>query len=133
MKALGNQLIVELYGCDKLLLNNTGHVEETMLKAAEAAKVTVVDHRFHKFSPHGVSGAVIVAESHMAVHTWPEFGYCAVDIFTCGPLTDNSAALLTIKKGFKAEYSSVSELKRGILDIAEEKIKHKPDMIVDHD
>jgi S-adenosylmethionine decarboxylase len=126
MKELGKQLIIELYGCDRELINNTDYIEKTLLAAAEAAKATVLEHNFHKFSPHGVSGAIIIAESHMTIHTWPEYGYCAVDIFTCGDLTDNPAAMNLIKKELKAEYCSATELKRGLLDLPDEQVKHKP-------
>lgn len=127
MKELGKQLVVELYGCDNDTINDIDAVERIMLEGAEKAQATVVDHKFHKFSPHGVSGAIIIAESHMAIHTWPEYGYCAVDIFTCGDLTDNPAALEHIKKEFNADYYSVIEMKRGILNLPDEQIKHKPE------
>lgn len=126
MKSLGCQLIAELYGCDEEIINQPEAVKTIFLKAAKAAKATVIDYKFHHFSPHGVSGAVIIAESHLSVHTWPEYGYCAVDIFTCGNLTDNPAALNVIKDGVKASWLSVSEMKRGILNLPDDKIKHKP-------
>jgi S-adenosylmethionine decarboxylase len=127
MKSLGNHLIVELYDCDKTLINNVDFVENTLVEASIKAKATIIEKKFHRFSPHGVSGAVIIAESHFAIHTWPEYGYCAVDIFTCGNLTDNPAALEHIKEAFKSGYYSATEMKRGILNIPEDQIKHKPD------
>jgi len=126
MKELGKQLIVELYGCDSTQINDLKNVENTMLEAARVAKATVIEHKFHKFAPHGISGVLIIAESHFAIHTWPEFGYCAVDIFTCGDLTDNSAALDVMKAGFKASYYSAIEMKRGLLNLPDDQIKHKP-------
>ena len=80
---------------------------------------------FHTFSPHGVSGMVIVAESHFSIHTWPEYGYCAVDIFTCGDVIDNRLALDHIKKKICAKSVSILEMKRGILDTGKD-IRHKP-------
>jgi S-adenosylmethionine decarboxylase len=127
MKQLGKHLIVELYECDADIINDLKLVENIMISAAVAAKATVVEHRFHKFAPHGISGVLIIAESHFAIHTWPEFGYCAVDIFTCGDLTDNEAALDTMKKGFKSNHYSAIEMKRGLLNLPSEQIKHKPD------
>ncbi len=117
MKALGNQLIAELYGCDAKIIDSVQKVEQIFVEAANKANATVIEHNFHNFSPHGVSGAVIIKESHFAVHTWPEYGYCAVDIFTCGDLTDNSVALAIIKSGLQAEHISVTELRRGLLDL----------------
>lgn len=127
MKELGKQLVIELYGCDNNIINDINLIERIMIDAAKKAKATVVDYRFHKFSPHGVSGAIIIAESHMAIHTWPEYGYCAVDIFTCGDLTDNPAALELMKNELKADYYSVIEMKRGILNLPDDQIKHKPE------
>ena len=126
MKALGQHLIVELYGCDIKLINDVSQVEKIMLTAAEISKATIVKPIFHKFSPHGVSGVIVIAESHFSIHTWPEYGYCALDIFTCGETIDNETALKFMKKGFGAKTISVVETKRGILDLPLEKIKHKP-------
>lgn len=127
MKELGKHLIVELYECDREIINDLRAVEKIMIEAAVSAKATVVEHRFHKFAPHGISGVLIIAESHFAIHTWPEFGYCAVDIFTCGNLTDNSAALETLKKGFISNHYSAIEMKRGLLNLPDEQIRHKPE------
>jgi S-adenosylmethionine decarboxylase len=127
MKSLGNQLIIELYNCDCEKINDVDFVEKTLVEASIKAKATIIDKKFHKFSPHGVSGAVIIAESHFAIHTWPEYGYCAVDIFTCGDLTNNPAALEHIKEEFNASYYSATEMKRGILNIPEDQLRHKPE------
>jgi S-adenosylmethionine decarboxylase len=127
VKSLGKHLIVECHGCDRELINDTERIEAVMLEAARKAGATLVDHRFHRFSPHGVSGMVIVAESHFAIHTWPEYGYCAIDFFTCGDLTDNHAALAVITQGLRSSHHSAMEMRRGILDLPEDQIKHKPD------
>lgn len=127
MKELGNHLIVELYDCDHDIINDLKQVEKIMIDAAVEAKATVVEHRFHKFAPHGISGVLIIAESHFAIHTWPEYGYCAVDIFTCGNLTDNPAALVAMKRGFKAGYYSAVEMKRGLLNLPDDQIRYKPE------
>ena len=84
MKSLGRHILVEFYGCNRKKLNDLKYVNDAMTGAAVFAKATVVDDVFHKFSPHGVSGVVVIAESHLAIHTWPEYGYAAVDLFTCG-------------------------------------------------
>ncbi len=97
-----------------------------MMDAAIAAKATIIEHKFHKFAPHGISGVLIIAESHFTIHTWPEFGYCAVDIFTCGDLTENPIALEIMKKGFGCKFYSAIEMKRGLLNLPAEQIKHKP-------
>lgn len=110
---LGNQLIVELFDCDQESLKDVSTVEAVLLKAANAAKATVINHCFHQFSPHGVSGVVVIAESHIAVHTWPEHRYCAIDIFTCGDLIDNDSALTVLKEGLRCESIKVFKVKRG--------------------
>lgn len=84
MNALGSHFLLDLQGVDKPLLDNMELLEETMIKAVKKGGATVVDSRFSKFEPQGVSGVVIIAESHVTCHTWPEIGYAAVDVFTCG-------------------------------------------------
>lgn len=84
MEFLGRHILVEYYNCDENILKDHKLVEEYMIQAAKEAKATVVESCFHHFNPWGVSGAVIIAESHLTIHTWPEFGYAAVDLFTCG-------------------------------------------------
>ena len=81
---------------------------------------------FHKFSPHGVSGIVVIAESHFSVHTWPEYGYCAVDIFTCGEDIKTDPPLDYLRRNLKADHYSVMEIKRGLLSLPQDEIKHKP-------
>ncbi|CAF0697515.1 adenosylmethionine decarboxylase [Candidatus Methylacidithermus pantelleriae] len=83
MDALGIHLIIELKGCNPRLLDDLPYVEETLLEAAKLANTRVIGKFFHKFSPVGVTGIVAIAESHLCIHTWPEYGYAAVDMFTC--------------------------------------------------
>lgn len=112
-QVLGKQLIVELFNCDQEFLKDVSTVESVLLDAARAANATVVDHCFHQFSPHGVSGVVVISESHIAVHTWPEHQYCAIDIFTCGDLIDNNRALAVLKKGLRCRQIKVFKVDRG--------------------
>lgn len=116
MKELARHLIAEFYGCDPEILNDVRMIETVLLEAAEAARTTVVGHDFHEFSPQGVSGIVLVAESHISIHTWPEYGYAAVDIFTSGETTDNHAAVESIRKGLEADTVVPVEMKRGFPD-----------------
>ncbi len=127
MKALAKHFIAELYDCDREILNDVSAVEQALLKGAEAAKATIVGHSFHHFSPHGVSGVVIIAESHISIHTWPEYGYAAVDIFTCGDLTDNDTAISIIRNALCAGRVMAMEMKRGFPDLPDELIRHKPE------
>ena len=111
---LGQQLIVELYDCDPNYINNIEYVQSSILEAAREAHATIITHKFHQFSPMGISGIVVIAESHIAIHTWPEYGYCAIDIFTCGNI-DNDRALTVLRKNFKSKRESIVNCKRGII------------------
>src|SRR5579862_2462493 len=84
MKTVSVHLLCELTGCDRARLNSVECVKQSMHEAALAAKTTILNGYFHQFSPSGVSGVLCLAESHISVHTWPEAGYAAVDIYTCG-------------------------------------------------
>lgn len=114
MEGLGSHLIAELFDCDFRSISGASLVEKIMLKAAELSRTTLVKHFFHEFSPYGVSGVLIIAESHFTVHTWPEFGYAAVDIFTCGDI-DYQPAIDYIKEQFGAKECSVFQFTRGII------------------
>jgi len=92
MRSLGQQIIAEFYDCNRASLNDVDFIRAAMLYAAEKAGAMIVTETFHHFSPHGVSGAVIIAESHLSIHTWPEYGYAAVDLFTCGDTVSSETA-----------------------------------------
>ncbi len=122
---LGRHLLAEFYECNPNILNNCELIEEQMQQAALACGATIVQSNFHTFSPYGVSGVVIIAESHLAIHTWPEFGYAAVDLFTCGETCDPKVAYEFLKNAFRAGSAHYSELKRGELD-KQNHVKHTP-------
>jgi spermidine synthase len=115
MKALGQHLVLELYGCRAAALSSVPYVQDAMIKAARAAGATIIDSIFHHFKPHGVSGVVVIAESHFAIHTWPEHRYASVDLYTCGPGTRPWEAFKAVKKFFKASHFSVMKIERGLL------------------
>ena len=83
-EALGTHLLLDLNECDSGLLDELDVIEAAMVDAAREAGANILGRSFHKFTPRGVTGIVAIAESHLAIHTWPEHGYAAVDIFTCG-------------------------------------------------
>ena len=115
MRALGRHILVEFYGCCPSALNDVDHVEESMVKAAEAAGATIINTTFHHFSPYGVSGVVVIQESHMSIHTWPEYGFAAVDLFTCGDQIDPQASYHTLCELLHAEKGSTLNMQRGRL------------------
>jgi S-adenosylmethionine decarboxylase len=127
MEALGKHILAEFYNCNPSLINDEAHVEELFLKTAKDSGATVINWNFHKFSPHGISGVVVISESHLTIHTWPEYGYCAVDVFTCGDKIDNRLCLTMLEKGLGAGQTSVVEMNRGILGLGVN-LKVKPEM-----
>ncbi len=126
MKSLGKQLIVELYDCDKILLDDPTRLEMVLVEAINRSGATIIKPFFHQFSPHGVSGVVVIAESHVAIHTWPEYRYCALDIFTCGTQVDTDLIFEYIRSEFNAQDVTVKEVERGVLNIPEGELRHKP-------
>lgn len=117
MSETGRHFIFELFGCDKAVLDDLTRIEGTMVDAAEAAGAMVVGKVFHKFAPQGVTGVVIIAESHISIHTWPELGYAAVDIFTCSSRTEPMKAFDVISSLLKPKTTSVVEVKRGMMEL----------------
>jgi S-adenosylmethionine decarboxylase len=124
LKALGRQLMAEFYDCDSVLLNDKDFLRKAMAEAAEKSGATVVADVFHEFNPHGISGVVVIAESHLAIHTWPEFGFAAVDLFTCGDDISPDEAMKHLQSELKASRLSIIEIKRGVLDRSD--LRHKP-------
>jgi S-adenosylmethionine decarboxylase len=131
VQSLGNHLIIELYDCQPKIINDVETVEKKLVEAAKLSGATVVQSVIHQFNPHGVSGVVVIEESHFSVHTWPEYGYCALDIFTCGDEIDYYSALQYLKDQFQARNLSVTEMKRGLLDLPV-KLLHKPNAMESH-
>ena len=117
MNALGRHILVEFYECSPELMNDVVHIENSMVAAAETAGATVINSTFHHFSPYGVSGVVVIQESHLAIHTWPEYGYAAVDLFTCGDSVDPWVSYTFLKEAFEAGHGSSMELRRGQLNL----------------
>ena len=113
MEVLGRHLLLELFSCDEKVLDDLSAIEGFMKEAARVSGATIVESVFHRFQPHGISGVVVVAESHLAIHTWPEHGYAAVDFFTCGADIDYWRAHDYLKQAFAAEDSEVKEIERG--------------------
>jgi S-adenosylmethionine decarboxylase proenzyme len=114
LKATGQHLLVEYHNCDCAVLNDRSIIEQLMKEAAVAAKAGIIDTVFHAFSPQGISGVVVIEESHLSIHTWPEYGYAAVDFFTCGECVPERAYEV-LKTGLKATRSEKMLIHRGHL------------------
>jgi S-adenosylmethionine decarboxylase proenzyme len=108
-----SQMLIELHGCKAELLNDPGALKDLLLEAVRRGHGTIVTDVFHTFNPHGVSGIIVIAESHVAIHTWPEHGYAAVDIFSCGTKLDHAAIRDWIAAGMGAANVEFRELIRG--------------------
>lgn len=115
MHALGRHVLLELYDCDAEAIKNVEKVRDEMVEAAQRARATIVTVTFHEFNPYGVSGVVVISTSHLSIHTWPEYRYAAVDIFSCGDVVQPQAAIDHLVQAFTAERISVVELQRGML------------------
>lgn len=125
MEALGRHFLVELFGCDKVAISDVAKVEDVLNEAATRSNATILKSEFHQFEPYGISGMVIIAESHLSIHTWPEYGYAAADVFTCGEELEPEKAIDYMIAHFKANNSTAVEIKRGMLKLPEGKLRHK--------
>lgn len=113
MNTSGRHLVVEYLGCDALVLDSLEHVRELMERAANAAQMTIVTSVFHRFEPQGVTGVVVLEESHLSIHTWPEIGYAAVDSYTCGG-GEPTKAHAVLEVGLKAQRFEMLDIERGL-------------------
>jgi len=111
--AVGRQVILDLHKCSTQHFDDIAWVRTTLTEAAKRAHATIIDVLFHKFSPYGISGVVVIAESHLAIHTWPEKGYAAIDIFTCGPTLTLHKAVAYLIDAFQSGNPKLSEVSRG--------------------
>ena len=111
---LGKHLIAELWVRDPELIDNPDVVRESLLAACRKGSFSVINLAVHEFAPYGVTGVVLLAESHMSIHTWPEYGYAAVDVFTCGEEIDPWKAYEFLRDSFGAQRFEAREVTRGV-------------------
>lgn len=129
VQPLGVHYLLELRGCDPTVINDLPEVRRILIEAAKQAKATVLDARFHQFSPQGVSGVVVVGESHLSIHTWPEYGYASADIYTCGH-TDPLRAAFYIVEALRARSVFCMMVGRGEHPIMDESESEPPSPFV---
>ena len=114
--ALGRQVTIEYYECGATAFLDADRVENALLKAAKDSNATIISSSFHQFKPQGVSGVVVIAESHFTIHAWPEHDYAAVDIFTCGDNINLEAAITSMTESFESKNVLISsDQNRGII------------------
>ncbi|WP_457559146.1 adenosylmethionine decarboxylase [Candidatus Harpocratesius sp.] len=113
-QALGFHYLIELYECNSKKIQDSPWLEKLMSETVKRSNSHEIGRVFHRFSPHGVSGVVLIAESHFSIHTWPEYGYVAIDLFTCSIDTDISLAYKYLVEQLEAKRHSITEIKRGL-------------------
>ncbi|PPA71606.1 adenosylmethionine decarboxylase [Jeotgalibacillus proteolyticus] len=113
METMGRHVIAELWGCDFEKLNSMELIEQVFVDAALKSGAEVREVAFHKFAPQGVSGVVIISESHLTIHSFPEHGYASIDVYTCGDLDPNIAANY-IAESLDAKTRETIEVPRGM-------------------
>jgi S-adenosylmethionine decarboxylase proenzyme len=126
MKKLGRHLIAEFADCNGQKLADVDFIEESLNEAVRKSGATIIRSIFHRYNPQGVSGVIVIAESHLSIHTWPEYNYAAVDFFTCGDSVDPYKAYEYMKEMLDSKTSQLSELDRGIPSEHDEVLSHKP-------
>ncbi len=124
MDTMGRHVIGELWGCNVDILNDIDQIEKVFVEAALKSGAEIREVAFHKFAPQGVSGVVIISESHLSIHSFPEHGYASIDVYTCGDLDPNIAANY-IAERLEAEFREMAEIPRGLkpIEIQKQKLK----------
>jgi S-adenosylmethionine decarboxylase proenzyme len=112
----GKHILAEYFECECAYLDSEPAIRNLMREAASRTGATIVGDIFHHFSPQGVTGVVVIAESHLAIHTWPEFQYASVDLFTCGTTVDPWIGFDYIKEKLQSKRWASKEIIRGVLD-----------------
>lgn len=128
--SLGRHILVEAWGCRNDSLNDLPGIRRAMINAAEAAGATVLDVSFRRFAPQGVSGVVIISESHLTIHTWPEHGYAAIDLFTCGDSAEPWKAFNVLSAFLGAGQVSAMELRRGEFDDSNQPASREKEVVL---
>ena len=121
MKAIGRHIILEMWGCQNL--NSVETAERALREMVDALDVNLLDLHVYPFSPVGITGMAIVSESHLVIHTWPEHGYAAVDIFTCGAPREPQLAVDVLRRHYAPERVGVMEINRGQMDLPERPVE----------
>ena len=115
MEQMGTHLVVDAWQAPAELLNDPEAIRKALIEAISVGKATLIDLCVHQFSPHGVTATATLAESHIAIHTWPEHGYFAADIFFCGA-GKPELAMKILQTALQARQIRIRQLQRGILE-----------------
>lgn len=112
---LGRHVLCEAFECDSDYLNDEERIRQILSEAAKVAKTELRDLMIETFTPYGITAVAIVSESHLSIHTWPELGYAAIDVFTCGDQSDPVAAAEYIAQELDSTFVTQNEMKRGVI------------------
>src|SRR3989344_2100313 len=116
-KIKGKHFVFDLYGCDFHEVDSAKHLEETMRGAAQAARMEILHTYFHKFEPQGVTGMLLLSTSHISVHTWPEYGYAAFDVFSCSDEAQTTLAVAHVMKHITHTRKRMRAVDRGYAEL----------------
>lgn len=114
METSGIHCIAELYDCPQHLLNDEVYIQQAIRDAVKQGMATLLHEVSHSFHPQGVTALALIAESHVAIHTWPEYGYAAADVFTCGDRASAVKACEHLIQSMKAGRHTLKKLERGM-------------------
>lgn len=128
MGALLDLVLIDLYECRHDQLINPAEIETLMINAAQLMGAEVIAHSFHTFEPWGVSGTVTIAESHLAIHTWPEYDFAAITFETCGRHMDHRKAYQYLVKQFESKRPTITLQKRGFMESPNGEIPYKQEI-----
>jgi S-adenosylmethionine decarboxylase len=115
-KSLGYQTTVDFYNCNKNTINSVSTITTILETAAKLMNLNIVNTTIHQFSPIGISGVIVIKESHIAIHTWPEHNYVALDFFTCSTFNDLEKGILWIQEQFESDKIEQQFSQRGFLE-----------------
>ena len=116
LKSLGTQILLDLENCNSNILDDIDLIKNIIKEAASLSGATIIGETFHKFQPVGVTGVVSIAESHICIHTWPEYSYASVDIFSCGDDFNLETASQIIGQRLESTDSFSRVIERGLRD-----------------
>ncbi|MCK4665693.1 adenosylmethionine decarboxylase [Candidatus Dependentiae bacterium] len=111
--ALGIEILCDFYNCNKEKMSDKNEIEKIIIKAVEESGATIIETKLFLFSPYGLTGLIIITESHFSIHTWPEHGYIAIDYFTCNEKLDLSKTIEILKNYFEPENIDIKKISRG--------------------
>jgi S-adenosylmethionine decarboxylase proenzyme len=114
LETTSHHFLIELRSVNHALLDDLSKIETIFLESLNNSGATYINHFFHQFSPQGVSGVVVIAESHLSIHTWPEDGYAALDVFTCGNKEIGDKVVQNLVRSFQTDDYSIMYVMRGV-------------------